>query len=63
MSADDDVDEEELWTRMCGIISRRTDVPIDRVKAIAENAGLSAHSHSGIVDLLETVVSELGRKS
>jgi hypothetical protein len=59
---DDDVDDEQVWENMCGTVSRRTDVSIDRVKIIAENAGMDAYSHCGILDLLEIVQFELGRK-
>ena len=61
-AAEDDCDEEEIFERMCLVVSRRLDIPTEQVKVIAESAGVDAYYHCGIVALLETVRSEMGRK-
>jgi len=57
---DDNVDDEKIWDRIVKIAARRTGVPIKRVEAILNDAGLSAYNHNGIVDAIEIVCHESG---
>ena len=62
---DDDIDEEEIFEGMCACTARQTGIPIERVKAIVDAAGLHAFGHCGIVDMIELTracIDEEGRK-
>jgi hypothetical protein len=52
---EDDVDDEALWDSMCVTAARWCSVSTERAKAIADEAGLHAYGHLGIVDLVEVV--------
>jgi hypothetical protein len=55
---EDDIDDEAIWDSMCVTAARWCSLSTERVKAIADEAGLHAYGHLGIVDLVEVVAHQ-----
>jgi hypothetical protein len=57
---DDDLDDQEIWMNICNMAAKRTDISVERAKAIL-GEGFHAFGHTGIVEAIEVVVAEVGR--
>ena len=59
---DDDDDDDKIWTSICRIAGKHAGIPVERARAILEDAGQTADSHIGIAEAVETVVWTVRRK-
>ena len=57
-----EIDDEASWASICRIAGKYADVTAERARAILEDAGQTADSHSGLFEAVETVLWEVRRK-
>jgi hypothetical protein len=57
---EDEIDEEEIWENMLEFAAARAGISVAQVRAIADEAGLHAYGHAGIVELVDLVLLKGG---